>query len=160
LSCIAVDHIHSFRLCVGLRNPVSYGLYGWRVYPVVLGSFSFTPGIDCFNGFLLFSNTRNSFPGLCYYSEVLNSPITVFMQPKGHTVSDCTNCGVIGSNPSQEMDGWMDGWTVAFVFLFAFPDRAYAIARPVPPFMELLYIAGVTGRRLACRHWCASCIWR
>ena len=41
--------------------------------------------------------------------NVLNSPITEVTQPKGHTVSDCTNCGVIGSNPPREVDGWMDG---------------------------------------------------
>jgi hypothetical protein len=33
----------------------------------------------------------------------------------------------------------MDGWTVDFVFMFAFSDRAYAIGSPVPPPMELLY---------------------
>lgn len=85
----------------------------------------------------LFSN--NSFPGLCYCSETLNSHITEVTLPKAHTASDCTNCGVIGSNPSREVDGWMDGWMVAFVFVFAFSDGAYAIARPVSPAMELLY---------------------
>ena len=44
---------YSFHLCVGLRKPVSHGLYEWHAYPVVFGSFYFTPGIDYSNGFLL-----------------------------------------------------------------------------------------------------------
>jgi hypothetical protein len=53
-----------------------------------------------------------------YYSEILNSPITEVTRPKGHTVSDCTKCGVVGSNPSREVDGWMDGGFCVRVCLF------------------------------------------
>jgi hypothetical protein len=55
----------------------------------------------------------------------------------------------VGSSVRIPLGKWPDGWTVAFLFVFAFSDRTCVIAHPVPPFMELLFIYSSGDRKAA-----------